>query len=60
MDAKSYEDRLGDALETLLGRGADDLAALSSGLNELGIEAPDGVRWTEDNLATELRRLAPP
>lgn len=58
MDRKSYEDRLGDALEKLLGSGGDDLAALSSGLNELGIDAPDGVRWSAESLAAELRRLA--
>jgi hypothetical protein len=58
MNGKSYEDRLGDALEKLLGGGADDLAALSSGLNQLGIEPPDGVPWSADSLAAELRRLA--
>lgn len=57
MDADSYEERLGDALETVLRRGADDLAALSAGLNELGIRSPDGAPWTADSLATELRRL---
>ena len=55
---QSYEDRLGDALEKLLGGGADGLAALAAGLNELGIEAPDGARWSADALAAELRRLA--
>lgn len=57
MDSRSYEDRLGDALEKLLGGGADDLVALSSGLNELGIESPDGAPWTADSLAAELHRL---
>lgn len=60
MDAKSYEDRLGDALETLLGGGADDLDALASGLNALEIEAPDGAAWSAESLAAELRRLGAP
>jgi hypothetical protein len=58
MDRKPYEDLLGDALEKLLGGGADDLAALSSGLNEAGIASPDGAPWSGERLAAELRRLA--
>jgi hypothetical protein len=58
MDSKSYEDRLGDALETLLGGGAVDLAALSAGLNEAGIESPGGIPWNAEALAAELHRLA--
>lgn len=58
MDDESYEDRLGDAFEKLLGGGADDLAALAAGLNELGIESRDGVPWSAESLAAELRRLA--
>jgi hypothetical protein len=57
MDRRDYEDRLGDALETLLGGGADDLEALSAGLNSLGLATPGGVPWTADLLAAELKRL---
>jgi hypothetical protein len=55
---KTYEDRLGDALEHLLANGADDLAALSAGLNVQGITLPDGRAWTVENLQAELHRLA--
>lgn len=55
---KTYEDRLGDALEDLLANGAEDLASLSAGLNAQGITLPDGSAWTADKLQTELHRLA--
>ena len=57
MDQGEYQDRLGDALEKLLGAGADDLDALSSGLNVLGLAMPDGAAWTSESLAAELKRL---
>lgn len=58
MDQREYEDRLGDALEELMGAGADDLDALSTGLNALGITGPGGAAWTPASLAAELKRLA--
>jgi hypothetical protein len=58
MDQSDYEDRLGDALEKLLEQGADDLEALSIGLNALGITSPDGEAWTSGSLAAEFKRLA--
>jgi hypothetical protein len=54
---QTYEDRLGDALEKLLGDGANDLDALCLGLNTLGIVSPAGKPWNTDSLAAEFRRL---
>lgn len=53
-----YEDKLGDALEQLLGEGADDLPALASGLNKLGFAPPGGASWTVASLELEFKRLA--
>jgi hypothetical protein len=58
MSASEYEDRMGDALEKLLEEGADDLEALASGLNRLGLVGLHGERWTADALAAEFKRLA--
>jgi recombinase-like protein len=52
-----YEDRLGDALETLLERGADSLDDLAAGLGEVGVTPPFGGAWSAENLAAELARL---
>ena len=57
MDDLQYENRLGDALEKLLGEGADDLEALSSGLNALGVKSRSGQAWTAASLAAEFKRL---
>ena len=58
----SYEDRLGDALETLLEEGADTLQQLADGLIRLGIAMPrsaghTATTWTAQVLAAELHRL---
>jgi hypothetical protein len=53
----AYEDRLGDALETLLERGADSLDDLATGLGELGVTPPQGGTWSAAGLAAELARL---
>ena len=58
MNEKSYEDRLGDALEKLLEEGANDLEALSTGLNQLGLAGPSGQRWTAETLAAEFKRIS--
>ncbi|MSQ50438.1 MAG: hypothetical protein EXR28_00985 [Betaproteobacteria bacterium] len=58
MNTFSYEDQLGDALEKLLGEGADDLDALASGLNALGLASPGGMAWTPASLEAEFGRLA--
>ncbi len=54
---KSYEDRLGDGLEHVLSNGADSLASIAGGLNEINVSGPRGERWDEDLLASELSRL---
>lgn len=51
------ENRLGDALEDLFGRGVHDLSEVVAGLNELGIPAPDGRPWTTASFGAEMRRL---
>jgi len=53
----AYEDKLGDALEKLLDEGADDLEALSAGLNALGVTSPSAQPWTAESLQAELKRL---
>lgn len=53
-----YEDQLGDALEGLLGDGADDLSAIAAGLNERNFKSPSAEPWTAETLAAELSRLA--
>ncbi len=57
MTDKSYEDELGDALETLLSEGANELDALAAGLNRLAIKAPDGQPWSPTSLSQEFQRL---
>lgn len=57
---KSYEDLLGDALETLVAKGIDELEGFALGLNELHLCGPRGERWTPELLAAELARLADP
>ena len=51
---QEYRDSFGDALEILLGGGADSLAVLVEGLNARNVHAPKGQRWTEDLLESEL------
>jgi hypothetical protein len=55
---KSYEDLLGDGLEVVLRKGATALAEIVAGLNELNVQGPQGERWTESLLKSELRQLA--
>jgi len=54
----AYRNSLGNGLESVLGAGAETLADLVKGLNELSVAGPGGRAWTEDLLASELRRLA--
>lgn len=48
---------LADALEQVLGDGAETLAQITGGLNAHNLLAPDGAPWTEETLAAELQRL---
>jgi hypothetical protein len=50
----SYEDRLGDGLERVLSNGADSLASIAQGLNEISVSGPRGERSDEDLLASEI------
>jgi hypothetical protein len=55
---KSYEDTLGDGLETVLASGAGTLAEIARGLNELNVHGPSGQSWTPELLEAEFKRLA--
>ncbi len=55
---KSYDDLLADGLETLTANGVAELDAFVSGLNELGVQSPRGLRWTADLLSGEFARLS--
>ncbi|HEY5348153.1 MAG TPA: aromatic ring-hydroxylating dioxygenase subunit alpha [Candidatus Lustribacter sp.] len=55
---KSYGDLLADGIEALTAKGTVELDAFASGLNELGVQSPRGVRWTSEQLAGELARLS--
>ena len=52
-----FENQLGDALETVFESGAQTLVEVVAKLNELGMFAPDGARWTEESYTTEIHRL---
>jgi hypothetical protein len=56
-ETKAYEDQLGDALEALLGGGAESLEDLAAGLNARGSKMPGGEPWTAASLDAELKRL---
>jgi hypothetical protein len=53
----AYENKLGDGLEELLGRGVDNLEALASGLNSLGVKPLNDQVWTAESLEAEFARL---
>ena len=46
---KSYEDRLGDGLEHVLSNGADSLASIAGGLNEIKVRFSKLRRATSSN-----------
>jgi hypothetical protein len=52
-----YEAKLSGAIMEVFGRGVHDLPGLVDGLNGMGLNAPDGGTWTEDNFRSEMRRL---
>jgi len=54
---KSYDDLLADGCEALLAKGVSDLGTFAGGLNELGVQSPNGKRWTGVMVADELARL---
>lgn len=52
-----YENQLGGALVACFATGIEELGALVARLNEMGVLAPDGARWTEASFERELARL---
>jgi hypothetical protein len=53
----AYRTALADSLERVLDKGAENLADVVKGLNELSTFGVDGSAWTEEKLASELSRL---
>jgi hypothetical protein len=52
-----YETQLGDALVACFAGGIDEAGALVARLNEMGVLAPDGARWTVTSFEREMARL---
>ncbi len=52
-----YEAKLSGAIMEVFGRGVHELPGLIEGLNGLGLHAPDGAPWNEENFRSEMRRL---
>jgi hypothetical protein len=52
-----YEVKLSGAIMEIFGTGTHDLAGLVAVLNGLGLHAPEGSAWTEENFRAEMNRL---
>ena len=52
-----YEAKLAGTLTEIFSGGATTLAEVVEGLNNLGLHAPDGGSWTDENFRAEMRRL---
>ncbi|MGC5164695.1 recombinase-like helix-turn-helix domain-containing protein [Rhodococcus sp. 105337] len=52
-----YEMKLSGSIMEVFGKGIHDLPGLVASLNGLGLHAPDGGDWTEENFRAEMRRL---
>jgi hypothetical protein len=52
-----FENRFADALVECFGAGVEQIDALVARLNEMGVQAPDGTKWTAASLERELARL---
>ena len=52
-----YELKLAGALSEIFASGSHELPAIVSGLNNLGLNAPDGEPWDETRFRSEMRRL---
>jgi hypothetical protein len=52
-----YENRLGDALVECFAAGIEAVEPLVARLNEMGVQAPDGARWTVASFEREMARL---
>ncbi|WP_019203603.1 recombinase-like helix-turn-helix domain-containing protein [Tsukamurella sp. 1534] len=49
-----YDDKLAGALREIFASGAHALDAVVSGLNGMGIHAPDGNPWTGESFTAEM------
>jgi len=52
-----FEDMLGDSIERAYAQGLHDAAGVVGYLNKFGPCAPNGVPWTEEMFAAEMKRL---
>jgi hypothetical protein len=52
-----YENRLGDALMEIFDSDIEELTAIVSALNRMGVKAPNGEFWSEESFQIEMRRL---
>lgn len=52
-----YEDLLGDSIERAYAQGLHDVSGIVGYLNKAGPFAPNGVPWSEEMLAAEMKRL---
>lgn len=52
-----FENRLGDALETIFAGGAQELAEVVAGLNGMQLFDAEGRPWTEASFQEILKRL---
>jgi hypothetical protein len=52
-----YEDLLGDSIELAYAQGLHQAAGLVGYLNQCGPAAPNGVHWTEQMFAAEMKRF---
>jgi hypothetical protein len=57
VQSESFEDLLGDGLESLMRKGASTLEDYVAGLNELNVRAPNGQKWSAQLLSEVLARL---
>ncbi len=53
----AYRRAVADALERVLDQGAETLADIVSGMNDLGVTERDGSSWSEETFESEMRRL---
>ena len=52
-----FENRLGDALVAVFGRGVESLEGVVRELNQAGVRDPQGAPWTEASFQALLREL---
>jgi hypothetical protein len=52
-----YENRLGDALVDIFGRGIEALPEIVSELNKAGLPDPSGRPWTAGSFEEQMKKL---